>query len=462
MTRTDSNPDAPLTAEKGKDMSIFQSLFNRRRAEDRAAGSGYRFFFGQSTAGKTVNERSAMQMTAVYACVRILAESIASLPLHLYEKGENGDRIRAEDHPLYFLLHDEPNPEMTSFIFREVMVTHLLLWGNCYAQILRNGRGEVVGLYPLMPNRMSVERDQNGQLYYRYQRLNGEPPTMESTDVILLPEDILHIPGLGYDGLVGMSPIAACRNAVGMGLAAEEYGSRFLSNGATPAGVLETPSLIKDVSKLRDSWEKAYGGTGNAGRVAILEEGVTFKPISMSPQDSQLLETRQYQLTEIARIFRIPPHMLQDLSRATFSNIEEQSLEFVKYTLAPWISRWEQSMAKALLSPEERKKYSIRFNVDGLLRGDYKSRMEGYRIGVSSGILSVNDCRRLENMDLLSDEEGGNYHLIQGAMIKLEDAGIYASGNQGTDNKAIHSAEDNYTQAADEGNNSGAAGKESE
>ena len=442
-------------------MSLLQSFF-KRKAEDRAAGSGYRFFFGQSTAGKAVNERTAMQMTAVYACVRILAESIASLPLHLYEKGPNGDRIKAEDHPLYALLHDEPNPEMTSFIFREVMVTHLLLWGNCYAQILRNGRGEVIGLYPLMPNKMSVERDERGQLFYRYQRLNGEPPTMESTDVILLPEDVLHIPGLGYDGLVGMSPIAACRNAVGMGLAADEYGSRFLSNGATPAGVLETPTLIKDVSKLRDSWEKAYGGTGNAGRVAILEEGVTFKPISMSPQDSQLLETRQYQLTEIARIFRIPPHMLQDLSRATFSNIEEQSLEFVKYTLNPWIIRWEQGMTKALLNADEKRRYSIRFNVDGLLRGDYKSRMEGYRIGVSSGILSVNDCRRLENMDLLSEEEGGDYHLIQGAMIKLEDAGIYASGNQGTDNKAIQSAEDNYTQAADEGNNSGAAGKESE
>ena len=428
-------------------MSLLQSIF-KRKAEDRAAGSGYRFFFGQSTAGKTVNERTAMQMTAVYACVRILAESIASLPLHLYEKGENGDRIKAEDHPLYFLLHDEPNPEMTSFIFREVMVTHLLLWGNCYAQILRNGRGEVIGLYPLMPNKMSVERDEHGQLFYRYQRINGEPPTIESTDVILLPEDVLHIPGLGYDGLVGMSPIAARRNAVGMGLAADEYGSRFLSNGATPSGVLETPTLIKDVSKLRDSWEKAYGGTGNAGRVAILEEGVTFKPISMSPQDSQLLETRQYQLTEIARIFRIPPHMLQDLSRATFSNIEEQSLEFVKHTLNPWIIRWEQGMTKALLNAEEKRRYSIRFNVDGLLRGDYKSRMEGYRIGVSSGILSVNDCRRLENMDLLSAEEGGNYHLIQGAMIKLEDAGIYASSSH---------AEESTEQAADD-----AARKESE
>ena len=423
-------------------MSLLQSFF-KRKAEDRAAGSGYRFFFGQSTAGKAVNERTAMQMTAVYACVRILAESIASLPLHLYEKGPNGDRIKAEDHPLYALLHDEPNPEMTSFIFREVMVTHLLLWGNCYAQILRNGRGEVIGLYPLMPNKMSVERDERGQLFYRYQRLNGEPPTMESTDVILLPEDVLHIPGLGYDGLVGMSPIAACRNAVGMGLAADEYGSRSSSNGATPAGVLETPTLIKDVSKLRDSWEKAYGGTGNAGRVAILEEGVTFKPISMSPQDSQLLETRQYQLTEIARIFRIPPHMLQDLSRATFSNIEEQSLEFVKYTLNPWIIRWEQGMTKALLNADEKRRYSIRFNVDGLLRGDYKSRMEGYRIGVSSGILSVNDCRRLENMDLLSEEEGGDYHLIQGAMIKLEDAGIYASSSHTTD------VEESTEQAAD-------------
>ena len=426
-----------------------------------AMRAGCRFFFGQSTAGKTVNERTAMQMTAVYACVRILAESIASLPLHLYEKGENGDRIKAEDHPLYFLLHDEPNPEMTSFIFREVMVTHLLLWGNCYAQILRNGRGEVIGLYPLMPNKMSVERDQNGQLFYRYQRINGEPPAMESTDVILLPEDVLHIPGLGYDGLVGMSPIAACRNAVGMGLAADEYGSRFLSNGATPAGVLETPTLIKDVSKLRDSWEKAYGGTGNAGRVAIL---VTFKPISMSPQDSQLLETRQYQLTEIARIFRIPPHMLQDLSRATFSNIEEQSLEFVKYTLNPWIIRWEQGMTKALLNAEEKRRYSIRFNVDGLLRGDYKSRMEGYRIGVSSGILSVNDCRRLENMDLLPEEEGGDYHLIQGAMIRLEDAGIYADKNDQADGAATEEAPDDSGSQAVEGDQdnqaAGAARKE--
>ena len=432
-------------------MGLLQNIF-KGRASNRAAGAGYRFFFGQSSAGTNVTERTAMQMTAVYACVRVLAESIACLPLHVFRRGEDGNREKAEDHPLSFILHDEPNPEMTSYVLRETLMTHLLLFGNAYAQVLRNGRGQVLGLYPLMPNKMSVEREENGHLFYRYSRYNEQ---QKDGTVILSPEDVLHIPGLSYDGLVGLSPIAACRNAVGMGLAADEYGSRFLSNGATPAGVLETPTLIKDVSKLRDSWEKAYGGTGNAGRVAILEEGVTFKPISMSPQDSQLLETRQYQLTEIARIFRIPPHMLQDLSRATFSNIEEQSLEFVKYTLNPWIIRWEQGMSKALLNAEEKCRYSIRFNVDGLLRGDYKSRMEGYRIGVSSGILSVNDCRRLENMDLLSEEEGGNYHLVQGAMVRLEDAGIYAASPHTAD-AGTGQAEDNSEQAAD------TAGKENE
>ena len=407
-------------------MNLLQSIF-KPRAENRAAGLGNRFFFGQSDAGKVVNERTAMQMTAVYACVRILAESIASLPLHVYRKGEHGDQVKAEDFLLYTLLHDEPNPEMTSFIFREVLMTHILLHGNAYAQILRNGRGEVIGLYPLLPNRMKVERDERGQLYYRYQRYNEEPPTMEGADVILLPEDVLHIPGLGFDGLVGYSPISMTKNAIGLAMAAEEYGSRFFSNGAAPAGVLEHPGVIKDVSKLRESWNKTFGGSRNAGKVAILEEGLHFKPISMSPQDSQLLETRQYQLTEIARIFRIPPHMLQDLSRATFNNIEHESLEFVKYTLTPWLSRWEQSMTKALLSPADRQKYSIRFNVDGLLRGDYKSRMEGYAVGINNGFMCPNDLRRLEGFDLIPPEKGGDNFLIQGAMIRLEDAGIYAN-----------------------------------
>ena len=232
-------------------MSIF-SIF-KSRVSDRAAGSGYRFSFGQSAAGKTVNEKTAMQMTAVYACVRILAESIASLPLHVFEKSEDGNQIKAEENNLFYLLHQKPNPEMTSFIFRETLMAHILLWGNAYAQILRNGRGEIVALYPLLPNKMSVERDEKGQLYYRYIRSGDEPPTMEGNTVILMPEDVLHIPGLGFDGLVGYSPISMTKNAIGLALAAEEYGSKFFANGAAPAGVLEHPGLIKDVKKLRDS-----------------------------------------------------------------------------------------------------------------------------------------------------------------------------------------------------------------
>lgn len=407
-------------------MGLFSGIF-KGKVTDRTAGSGYRFPFGQSIARKTVNERSAMQISAVNAAVRILAESIASLPLHVYEKGKDGNRVKAEDLELFYLLHDKPNPEMTSFIFRETLMTHILLWGNGFAQILRNGRGGVIGLYPLLPNKMSVERDEKGQLFYRYLRYENEPPAMDGNTVILMPEDVLHIPGLGFDGLVGYSPISMTKNAIGLALAAEEYGSKFFANGAAPAGVLEHPGVIKDVSKLRESWNNTFGGSGNAGKVTILEEGLHFNPIAMSPQDSQLLETRQYQLNEIARIFRIPPHMLGDLSKATFSNIEEQSLEYVKYTLTPWICRWEASLTDALLTREEQRKYEIRFNVDGLLRGDYKSRMEGYAVGINNGFMCPNDVRRLEGFDLIPDEKGGNNFLIQGAMVKLEDAGIYAA-----------------------------------
>ena len=407
-------------------MGIFYNLLSRNRPY-KPAGSGYRFAFGQSSAGKTVNERTAMQMTAVYACVRILAESIASLPLHVYRQGPNGSHVKAEDHPLFFLLHDEPNPEMTSFIFRETLMTHLLLWGNGYAQILRNGKGEVMGLYPLLPNKMSVERDEKGQLYYRYTRNDQEPPTMEGNTVILLPENVLHIPGLGFDGLVGYSPISMTKNAIGLAMAAEEYGSKFFANGAAPAGVLEHPNVIKDVSKLRESWNSTFGGTSNAGKIAILEEGMHFSPISMSPQDSQLIETRKYQLDEIARIFRIPPHMVGDLDKSSFNNIEQQGLEFVKYTLDPWVVRWESALSRALLNRQEKRCYEIRFNVDGLLRGDYKSRMEGYAVGINNGFMCPNDARRLENMDLIPEEKGGDNFLVQGALVRLEDAGIFAA-----------------------------------
>ena len=404
---------------------------SRDKPQNRTSGSGYSFFFGGSTAGKNVNERSAMQMTAVYSCVRILAEAIAGLPLHLYTYKEDGGKEKAIGHPLYLLLHDEPNPEMSSFVFRETLMTHLLLWGNAYAQIIRNGKGEVVALYPLMPNRMTVDRDSSGQLFYSYQMNNSDAPTMKTGTVILKPSDVLHIPGLGFDGLVGYSPIAMAKNAIGLAIATEEYGAKFFANGATPGGLLEYPGTVKDPDRVRESWNKGFSGSQNAGKVAILEEGMKYTPISIAPEQAQFLETRKFQINEIARIFRVPPHMVGDLEKSSFSNIEQQSLEFVKYTLDPWVVRWEQSLSRALFTPEEKKKYFFKFNVEGLLRGDYQSRMNGYATARQNGWMSANDIRELENLDRIPAEEGGDLYLINGNMLPLVHAGAFADIDSG-------------------------------
>ncbi len=409
-------------------MSIFDGLFRSRdKPENRTAGSAYSFYLGGSSSGKAVTERSAMQMTAVYSCVRILAEAIAGLPLHLYRYTGDGGKEKAIDHPLYLLLHDEPNPEMSSFVFRETLMTHLLLWGNAYAQIIRNGKGEVVALYPLMPNKMTVDRDEKGHLYYSYNRSDDEAPTMKGSTVILRPEDVLHVPGLGFDGLVGYSPIAMAKNAIGLAIATEEYGAKWFANGAAPSGVLEHPGTIKDPSRVRDAWQSQFGGSSNSGKIAVLEEGMKYTPITIAPEQAQFLETRKFQINEIARIFRVPPHMVGDLEKSSFSNIEQQSLEFVKYTLDPWVVRWEQSIMRRLLSPDEKRAYYVKFNLDGLLRGDYQSRMNGYAIGRQNGWMSANDIRELENLDRIPAEEGGDLYLINGNMLPLKNAGAFAS-----------------------------------
>ena len=411
-------------------MGLIDKLFKSRehpKIDNRTVGSSYSFYMGGSSAGKNVNERSAMQMTAVYSCVRILAEAVAGLPLHFYRYKQDGGKERAIDNNLYHLLHDEPNKEMSSFIFRETLMTHLLLWGNAYAQIIRNGKGEVVALYPLMPNKMQVDRDENGELYYIYTRSSEEAKTMEGVTVYLTPRDVLHIPGLGFDGLVGYSPIAMAKNAIGLAIATEEYGAKFFANGAAPSGVLEHPGTIKDPSRLRENWNSTFGGSANSGKVAVLEEGMKYTPISISPEQAQFLETRKFQIDEIARIFRVPPHMVGDLEKSSFSNIEQQSLEFVKYTLDPWVIRWEQSLSRSLLNEDEKRKYFFKFNLEGLLRGDYESRMSGYATARQNGWMSANDIRELENMDKIPAEDGGDLYLINGNMLPLNKAGAYAN-----------------------------------
>ena len=395
----------------------FVGLFRARDKPRDAVSGATTFSFGGSTAGKPVTPRSAIQVSVVYACVRVIAETIASLPFGVFRETDAGS-VKALDHPLYRVLHDEPNEEMTSFIWRETMLTHLLLWGNSYSQILRSGRGKILGLYPLLPDHMEVDRDdRTGSLIYTYTTTKGVP-------VRLRAEDVLHIPGLGFDGIMGYSPIALEKNAIGLGIAAEEYGSRFFQNGARPSGVLTHPNTVKDPKRLRESWNAAYGGSANGSKVAILEESMTFTPISLPNNEAQFLETRKFQVEEICRIFRVPPHLVGNLDRATFSNIENQSIDFAVHTIRPWLVRIEQAMNRALFAENEKGRFYVQFNIDGLMRGDYKSRMEGYAIGRQNGWLNANDIRALENMNPIPEEEGGNTFLVNGNMVPIGLAGI--------------------------------------
>ena len=398
----------------------FLQRFHSRDKPQNAVSAAETFYFGSSNAGKSVNPRNAVQVSTVYACVRVIAETVASLPLAVYEDTGTGSK-KVPDHQLYRLLHDEPNPEMTSFVMREVMLSHLLLWGNSYTQIIRSGKNHIVGLYPLLPDRMEVDRDsKTGKLTYTY-------TTTEGTPVKLDPTDVLHIPGLGFDGIMGYSPIALEKNAIGLGIAAEEYGSTFFKNGARPSGILTHPNTVKDPKRLRESWNATYGGSSNGAKVAILEESMTFTPISLPNNEAQFLETRKFQVEEICRIFRVPPHLVGNLDRATFSNIENQSIDFAVHTIRPWLVRIEQAINRALFAENEKGHFYAQFNMDGLMRGDYKSRMEGYAIGRQNGWMSANDIRALENLNPISDEDGGNAYLVNGNMIPINLCGATQS-----------------------------------
>lgn len=364
-----------------------------------------------SNSGISVDELRAMQTSAVYACVKILAETVASLPLHLCTRDKSGKREAASQHPLYACLYETPNEEMTSFQFRESMMTSLLLWGNAYARIIRR-QGHVSELWFLKPDRMTVERDTaTKKIKYTYS------DDVQNQTFVYKPEQVFHVKSLSLDGVLGLSPIAQAREAVGLALATEEYGAKFFGNGARPGGVLEHPGVVKDPERLRESWNQVYRGARNSHKVAVLEEGMKYHTIGIAPEDAQFLETRKYQVNEICRIFRVPPHLVGDLDRATFSNIEHQSIEFVQHTIRPWIVRWEQEISRSLLTESERLLYFARFNVDGLLRGDFATRMQGYATARQNGWMSINDIRRLEDMNPIPKEEGGDTYLVNGNMI---------------------------------------------
>jgi HK97 family phage portal protein len=364
---------------------------------------------GQSLAGVFVSEENSMTVSAVFACVRVIAEDVASLPLSLYHKLDRG-KEKADRHTLCYLIHDSPNADMTAFSFKEAMMTNLLLWGNAYAQIIRAKNGNIHSLIPLLSSRMIVTKDINGERVFTYTNDKGRTFRLDKSQ-------ILHIAGIGYDGLTGLSPISIAREAVGLAKATEIYGNKFFANGARPGGVLEHPGTLKDPERVRKSWEAVYKGAQNSHKVAVLEEGLKYHEIGVPQKDAQFLETRQFQLNEICRIFRVPPHLVGDLSKATFSNIDHQSIDYVVHTLRPWLVRWEQAINMQLLRDFEKGEYFAKFNVDGLLRGDFQTRMQGYAVGRQNGWYSANDIRELEDLNPISSEQGGDDYLVNGNMI---------------------------------------------
>lgn len=339
----------------------------------------------------------------------MIAETIATLPLFVYQNREPRGKDRAPRHPLYQTLHSDPNPEMTSVEFRMTQFVALLLRGNAYAQKIPT-QGGGYQLWPLLPQKMKVGRDpQSGQLIYSYTKGPNETVPLSS-------DEVWHLRGLSSDGILGYGPVALHRESLGLSSAAMEYGARVFGSGSTPGGVLEHPAKLTPsaAERIAKDWREMHAGLDNAHKVAVLEEGMKWHQITLSPEDSQFLETRKYQTAEIARIFRVPPHMIGDLDRATNNNIEQQSLEFVIHTIRPWLVLYEQSANKHLVRDP---RYFAEFVVEGLLRGDTATRYAAYAIGRQWGFLSPNDIREYENMPLIA---GGDTYLAPLNMVPAE------------------------------------------
>lgn len=365
-----------------------------------------RDWFGGGTltnAGECVDEQKALTYSAVFACVRVIAETTSVLPFIVYRRVEPRGKVRLTTHPAYRLLHDQASPEMSAMAFREAITGHVLTWGNGYAEIEWDNASRPIALRLLTPDRVRPDRV-GGRLVYYVRRANGAegPP--------LSPDDILHVAGLGYDGIVGYSPIRMAQESVGLGMAADRYGAGFFKNGSRPGGVLQHPGQIKNlerIDQLKRHWEDLHQGAGNSHKVAILEDGMTWQAMGVGNNEAQFLESRQFQIEEIARFYRMPLHKIGHLLHATFSNIEHQSIEFLTDTMLPWLTRWEQEVKRKLF-PEEEDVFAEHL-VDGLLRGDSASRSAALATQFGNGALSIDEWRAIENRDPLPDGAGARY-----------------------------------------------------
>ena len=386
-------------------MSILGSL-ERRMAIGPTDDSWYLpggMFYGGTSGGKTksganVSEYAALSLTVFWACVKILSEDCASLPLHLYRRIKNGGKERAIDHPLYYLLHDQPNPEMTSMSFRECGQAHVVTWGNSYCEIER-GRGRISSsvikaLWPITPNRVIVKRDTSKRVVYSI----SLPGT--SSPIVLQKRDILHVPGLGFNGIIGYSPVSYAREAIGLGLALEEYSELYFGQGTHPGVIVSHPGKLSSLAKsnLETSLQSAHSGLGKSHRLMLLEEAMKIEKLGIENKDAQFIESKKYSNIDIGtRIMRVPPYMYGEMEKSAWANVEQQAIDYVTKTLRPWLVRYEQALNAALLTEEERKEYFFEHLVDGLLRGDIKSRYEAYFIAKTARILTTNEIREMEN-----------------------------------------------------------------
>jgi len=352
----------------------------------------------------------ALTLTAVWCAIRLLAESVSSLPISVYTKQKNGDKLEDTKSPIYKLVKFKPNYYQNKITFFEFIMLSICTEGNSYVQIVRNNSGTPVQLICLDPSNVTVVVN-NNELFYQ---IDGGS--------VLDSSDVLHFKTITDDGVTGLSPIDQCAKALNWGVSLEEFGSTFFSNGAKPSSILQTDKALSDTAlqRLKSSFNNNYAKLKNSNSTIVLEEGLTFKPISISPEQAQFLSSRQFSIEEVARIFNVPPHMLKDLSKSSFNNIEMQSQEFVTYTLMPYLTRIEQEMNLKLFRTNELGKTFVEFNVNGLLRGDVKSRTEAYKTAITNGYMSINEVRQKENMNSI---EGGDKHFMQMNMTTIDKVG---------------------------------------
>ncbi len=374
-----------------------KNFFPFRNSSNRGALESYNRalpnIFG-NYAGKRVDEKTALTLSAIWACTKVLSESVASLPFKVYEKMADGDKILRDDHRLYNIINKEPSKFYTTYTFIEYLMKSMCLNGNGYAIINRDRNASVVSFTCVNPSTVKIIQD-GGFLFYKVKGYN-EP---------ISSEDMIHVKNITQDGLIGLSPVEYAAESIGWGLALQTYGNTFFGNGAMPSGILKTSKNLttESAERLKNSWLNNHGGINKSNKVAVLEDDLDFKPISLSNEAAQFLASRQFSIAEIARWYRVPPHLIQDLSKSSFNNIEMQSLEFVQYTLMPYLVRLEQEFNRKIFKVKDKNRLFVEFNTAGLLRGDAKTRADLYAKAINWGWMSINEVRRKENMNSIPD-----------------------------------------------------------